>query len=431
MDDTIEVVGSGPSSSMPRPTIMYFDEGNVPVVASPALAGFESDEEDALDDLLESHAEQAKGPRLDENAPFNVNTWLQILCSQVGVRYSDIPPDVLASIKLKRSKTGVNEVFFAWFTNKPPLAEVDFSPETVALLDSMISLQAHPDYQRAERSMKDHFSRATEFMRDAQERLMRAGVERMNMQRFLNEKPRSMVDDVKAVIADGWYKFEPELSHKRTAEYGTKTMVFTTPPVNLQFYNKKAGIDMNVPMGQYEVRIEPSTNSCTVHIHKDNIFLGWDEDEHEEPPEDTYIHPHVSEGSVCWGNAGDTVVKAFHTVNLKPILEALRVILTTYNEESPYRPADEFMLQYEGGEMQYSYIPNGSAWFREDRIRSGLGFNEAHVIQRFVGVDYGEVRLTTYKRVNQYGVGTNRRYIQTADSEYHRANDVNGFLRWA
>lgn len=99
---------------------------------------------------------------------------------------------------------------------------------------------------------------------------------------------------------------------------------FITAPVTCAEVNVKAGVRRTVYLGQYIVRYQPKTAQISVLKYKDNISSAG------------HYHPHVNaQGSVCWGNARD-LLRGLVRFELKPVLDALQVILTTYNGESPY-----------------------------------------------------------------------------------------------
>ncbi|NQU06672.1 MAG: hypothetical protein HQ568_11310 [Calditrichaeota bacterium] len=51
---------------------------------------------------------------------------------------------------------------------------------------------------------------------------------------------------------------------------------------------------------------------------------------------DTYIHPHVSDENVCWGNIGGLVQRLVGELNLHGLFQLIHQFLSTYNEDDPF-----------------------------------------------------------------------------------------------
>lgn len=99
--------------------------------------------------------------------------------------------------------------------------------------------------------------------------------------------------------------------------------------IRLIHKNRAAGIDCELDVGQFAVRIDLHSFDLKVFPYKNNIIStgGYR----------AVYHPHVnSQGNVCWGNALETVAALRRTFNIGKILSLLYVLLNSYDSGAPY-----------------------------------------------------------------------------------------------
>lgn len=115
----------------------------------------------------------------------------------------------------------------------------------------------------------------------------------------------------------------------------TRTQVLKFETINdtiLREIKPEAGVNRSVNLGTFFIEASFASNSVKVLRSKNNLN-----------PRGTHIHPHIhSNGGVCWGNAGDTVRRAFASFDVKSVIETTLLILAEYNPNSPYVPLHEF-----------------------------------------------------------------------------------------
>ena len=175
----------------------------------------------------------------------------------------------------------------------------------------------------------------------------------------------------------------------------------------MAFYNPNAGINMNVDMGMYKVIYKPRRNTIRVSTFEDNLN------------NDGFIHPHImgtNNGDICWGNAANTYSRSMTDQTPSKAFAALRILLQTYNDESPYRPIMEFALIRDPDLFKDKEIVKAKyreAWVDEDDL-------PANVAQRYLFGDNDpdeeeSLRHHVYVFRDEYkGTG-----VQVPGSEYY------------
>ena len=150
----------------------------------------------------------------------------------------------------------------------------------------------------------------------------------------------SLVEDIKKLLADGWYTLsQEETARLQRSSSTTDIVAFLTPPIRLRDVNHDAGVDLSCDMGRYIVAYRPKQAHIAVYKYKDNVVYGG------------YYHPHVNEGgSICWGNAAEVATSSLKNNQPSRALTALRTLLQTYNDDSPYASLHDFIDAFEQGE---------------------------------------------------------------------------------
>ncbi|NQU05349.1 MAG: hypothetical protein HQ568_04585 [Calditrichaeota bacterium] len=65
---------------------------------------------------------------------------------------------------------------------------------------------------------------------------------------------------------------------------------------------------------------------------------------------DTYIHPHVSDENVCWGNIGGLVQRLVGELNLHGLFQLIHQFLSTYNQDDPFLRIERWNPHWEDDE---------------------------------------------------------------------------------
>lgn len=129
----------------------------------------------------------------------------------------------------------------------------------------------------------------------------------------------------------GFFEFDFDKTISKNDGY----LYFITKPIILSYKNEAAKINIDgVNFGRFYCAVNLRGGRTKVLKYSKNIEYSG------------YIHPHVSsDGGVCWGNAANMVTDAYKSFNLVNILKALQVVLTTYNEASPYASIEKFDIR--------------------------------------------------------------------------------------
>lgn len=128
---------------------------------------------------------------------------------------------------------------------------------------------------------------------------------------------------LREVLTDAWYTLHSVSGNKIT---------LLTPRIMCRYFDQENQIDRSVDLGSMKVVVDMVRATLVVKEHEDNLI----------GVANGYIHPHIdTSGGVCWGTAHDAYTKlAF--CQIKEPLMALKVILQTYNPDSPYVRFNEF-----------------------------------------------------------------------------------------
>lgn len=266
--------------------------------------------------------------------PFDAELWVRQLMSQTGKHY--LPPEILKDLLQLGSKSEINKAYFEYVEAHPDVKQ-EIPEASKIVLDKLVSVQTSPEYRNVRRSLDDYRSRATRSFRDANASLEQAMVYKAKLDELENNSTIILSQKIKAIIDAGWYTLDLEhLAGQELMSPERMSVVFKTPPVMIKHFNSRAGLQMDVPMGTYRVEWYPRQAIINVAPDTDNVIV------------EGYCHPHVaSDGSVCWGNASEAHTKGMTGYDVGVSLEALQVILTTYNAASPYISLDAFQTKRE------------------------------------------------------------------------------------
>jgi hypothetical protein len=353
---------------------------------------------------------------------FDVMRYLAELCAEFGV-----DPHELAEIDFSRCETprGTNQKFMAWFKERNVARA--FTPESEALFKTLVDLNNTPELQRLKDGVANDMRQAKDYHRALQSTLENIAKRNLELARYDGTKFLDMTEEVKEIVKDGWFT----LDNARTAIENTPgrhpCLVFNTSRVFLQWFNARASVNMKVDMGKYQVFYYPRRNLLKVQQLEDNILVG------------NYFHPHVDdEGSICWGNAFDMQSRAMKEFRPSKALGALRVILETYNDESPYKDINKFNvkrnphLAEKVNNRQYRDLDDVQ-WFDVDDIppRYDIDYQSDSEYHETEDGDEGElarVELSTFGEVDPETdefMDNGATFIRMRDGTYH---DVTGLV---
>lgn len=253
--------------------------------------------------------------------------WLENLQSQLGVMLS---PDLVTKVKNCKNDDEVNAIYFPYVQQAQ--ASNKLTDEERKKLREIHTIDNSREYKHLEelldnskRELNRLYERIDYAMRDIHDR-------KRNLRNMVVHNEYDVSIEVDKILEGGFYS----LARHKTYTCPNKLLWFTTRDITLTHKNHSAGIDMEVPMGNYYVSVNMETYDIRVKLCNNNLQYSG------------YYHPHVSEGGrVCWGNAAEVMAQSLADMKPSVALTALQIILTNYNDESPYASLRDFEESYE------------------------------------------------------------------------------------
>lgn len=343
-----------------------------------------------------------------EAKEFKPLEWVRILCSQVGVSINEIPSEVVHAIAEAQAKQVVNKLFFDWF-NSRPIKTTTFTDDDLNLFKKALSVEHTEAYQNLISSRMSQQREVTRLSNLVHQCARQIASYNEKLRSLTNQNGIDLTPEIAAIVKDGWYRYESEFTKAMNSGSEEPCLYFTTPRVNMSFYNKAVGAEMNVDMGRYLIKYRVRTGVIEVKTHEDNLIV------------EGYIHPHVSsDNTLCWGNASTHYSKSMveHTPSLA--FKSMRVILQTYNDESPYRSISEFALArnpeiFKDRPLVYERCPN-NAWVRAGDLPSGYRINDVIEEQDPDSFDDSDDQLILMRVYEQQYQGTG---VRTSNSSVY------------
>ena len=133
--------------------------------------------------------------------------------------------------------------------------------------------------------------------------------------------------DIEEVLKGNFYAFESFENNILTLT--TKENVMST------LVNAKAGLNLNVNLGKFKVKLNLVNFELKVLPHSGNMKLN------------DHIHPYVGgSGDVCFGNGQARASTLLETMNISGVMTLLAAILTTFSEDStPFVSLNSFKIE--------------------------------------------------------------------------------------
>lgn len=264
-----------------------------------------------------------------------ISQYAQKMGIALGMRPEEIPAiEYLAGEEERAMKIRVNKTLVALTLGERKAPAPVFEEKELELFRTITDLKS----VKAAKALDEQLEREGQELRNAsshvQNVLYDMAETRTKIRAARGQTVVSLEEDIKAIVADGWFRFEGAKTRSYNAIQSSmenKALIFTTPPVTLRDVNLHAGLDIKVDMGSYKVIYIPGKNVVQVHPHEGNTHAKG------------FPHPHVSGNfGVCWGNAENIYTQAMRNYSPAAAFAALKTILTSYNVNSPYTPLQNF-----------------------------------------------------------------------------------------
>jgi hypothetical protein len=288
-------------------------------------------------------------PRAEAPRPEDIE-YVRILEASAGVT---LDQGLLESIAAIGDRREINKCFFATIATMPKapkVADVDFSQLEKAHQERVDKLREDQigryivDINANQKAARDRMMAGQEYLRMAT--LLRAKLASLEKQTV------TIQDELKKICENPFYTFKGIVSDS----IGTSAE-FITGRVIMRYTEPIQGIDMQLDFGQFLVSW--STNGdLYVYGYKDNTDVRG------------YLHPHVSSGSVCYGNTADAFTNAAAKGKISDCFTIVQSILHTYNPDSPYVTLESFFLQKNRAtikldELDTHWEEEGKVWIND------------------------------------------------------------------
>jgi hypothetical protein len=182
-------------------------------------------------------------------------------------------------------------------------------------------------------SIKQNLDRARRYFQDGENYLGRIATNRKELLRLEGQDPtQSVLEELNDVLQEGSW-INPVLEK---ADGTTYLYLNTRKDVVVIYKNKKAGIDLEINLGQFGVKMDLNSFQVWVIPYKNNRSVDrWGDG--------VFYHPHVDQGgSICWGDAREKVTAWRSTMAIGNILKMLYSLLFNYNDGNPYVHLPDF-----------------------------------------------------------------------------------------
>lgn len=212
-----------------------------------------------------------------------------------------------------------------------------------------------------------------------------------------------LAEQVRTILADGWYSL-----HDATQN----SVEFITPQVALRYVHPELGIDKSLAMGKYRVIVKPMHGMVSVQAHEDNIIT-----------RNSYYHPHISGGTVCWGNAHDAYSQLPNAFNMVPALTALRSLLQSYNYDSPYERFEQFEYAAKSRDMLVGKL--GNVWIENpiNNLFVRLRMSYTGSVEAVRNLKYIYATASRFYTIGAEDSATYARGALLCDDSYHRITE--------
>lgn len=203
------------------------------------------------------------------------------------------------------------------------IAAIENMPELVKALEDSFRTVWKNARKEQESQIKQNFDNIDNLNREIAICMARAAEAQKRLSQMVDnlEPVRAVQKELHEVLKEGTW-INPVVA---------ENFLWLNTPNNIRLIhkNRAAGIDCELDVGQFAVRIDLRTFELKVFPYKNNIIstTGYR----------AVYHPHVnSVGSVCWGNANETVSALRRTFSIGKILSLLYVLLASYDSGVPY-----------------------------------------------------------------------------------------------
>jgi hypothetical protein len=259
-------------------------------------------------------------------------------------------PEINKRFLERMQKVEVAAVQAATPTVDPILAAVQAQANT--LIRSSILERIRTIEQQKNTALR----RASDHARQMNESIATA----FNAESSLRGMRRNEVDfagQITAINAGGFWRF---------LNFTNNELVFvSTNDLLLRHRNVRSSIDVRVNLGKYKATVNVQTGRVQVFGHENNTGVGGNNRE-------GVLHPHVSNGNICWGAAHEVAHRHITSYAFVPLMQLLANLLSDYNDENPY----ELLYSFKAEQLMQVAIKMANEGQGDDIIRKFFEDNQ-------------------------------------------------------
>ena len=239
------------------------------------------------------------------------------------------------------NKRLINRIMFK-YDNQQPENKIECLPQTVVDILNKNAPRLNHQYNDPQ-YWKNKFDAA---LNDAQHYDRRANEKYTCMRKFeveynrclamqAHESPSDFPEKIDKVLKDGFFVFDSYDEEENKVHFSTAHDIILT------YKNDAQGINCNVNMGKFSVRVSHASLSIYVHPKEGNITV-------KKGPRKGVYHPHVYDYGLCWGATRELRDKLKEKRDLQGLMQIVASILVSYNPEDAYADIVQYYAKQNG-----------------------------------------------------------------------------------
>lgn len=251
--------------------------------------------------------------------------YIEHLTNLTKVDPSKCPIEIFLSEqgKLPVVRNKINMVYFSW--NETRVKEA-FIPAQSVPLDKVFIIE-----EQIKQGLADMIRLKTDTLIAAEE-VVRSRARALDSATSDLFRYKQEIEGFRKMMSDGVH-FRPMVEKVLVDPFWSldnrrRGLVFITQPVSLSYFRADQAVTNTANFGRLSVIVSFNRSRLEVRVdeYSDNLWV------------DGFIHPHVdTEGSICFGNAKPAAVSAAAKLDLPALMSVVKDVLTTYNDDNPYR----------------------------------------------------------------------------------------------
>jgi hypothetical protein len=329
-----------------------------------------------------------------EALPESMVYYLKQLCGINGIDYNALEKSKYYGIEDKKE---VNKIFFAGYT-KPK--DITIAPAQRKALTELFAKRGDVGGR-----LKSSMESRRQYYADAQSNLNARLAEYVQAKKTYELSQSldtaTLIPPVEKLLSEGRVEIES------ISAVDGKVRFKTVSPTVINYVDKKKNIDMSIDMGTFIISVD---------LGRQQVFILKDKGNTES---NGHYHPHVNNGGgVCWGNAQGTIETALMATDIYTIVNTCLLLLSEYNDASPYQSLAQFELAQTWERINKVWI------YKRDAVKLGISHTIA-VIDTWYRDDDERTEFKGWLYMNKK---TKAYAVQLYNGEFKEIGDTETFL---